>query len=167
MEICKRPAGIALLVAAVLGSGASLAQDAQQCTCLLPAAGDAAAPVGELRAVNGDVVTSQPAGYFPAVQGMPVALGSRIVVGANSSASLFLGENCPLEVSAGWTVRIDPSQAGICVSVDQPVAAQPVVEETPAPGSPNGLLGAALAAAAGAAGVALVVGSGDEDSVSD
>src|SRR5688500_9378752 len=114
MEICKRLGEIAFFAMAVSVSGTSLAQDAQQCTCLLPAA-DGAVPVGELRAVDGDVVMSQPTGYFAARQGASVVLGSRIVVGANSSASLFFGENCPLEVPASSIVRVDPSLAGICV----------------------------------------------------
>lgn len=171
MGICKKLREVGCLVAAVsvslfLISGTAPAQDAQQCACLLPAAG-AGVPVGEIKAVDGDVMMSQPAGYSAPLKGMPIALGSRIVVGANSSASLLFGGNCPVEMSAGTIAKIDPSQAGVCVSVDRPVVAEPVVEEVTAPESSNGLLLGVLTAAAVGGGVALVISTDDGDEVSD
>ncbi|MER8785987.1 hypothetical protein NKH60_33330 [Mesorhizobium sp. M1006] len=91
----------------------SFAQDAS-CTCATAYQG--VSPIGSLGHVNGDVMISQVAGYGPVQAGGALDFGSRIVVGANGSASVHVG-GCNLSVPANSTLDISRVENKICLNV--------------------------------------------------
>lgn len=146
---------VALAAGGVLfvGSGA-FAQSAGNCSCLaaMPAPG---AAVGRLTQVYGDVQMSQADGYAGVGSEAPVYSGARIMTGPQASASLAVGTNCAFDIPANVTVKIDPVEGGMCVSLDTPAATVVPADSEP------GMLPVLLGAVGGAA--ALVVGLQDDD----
>jgi hypothetical protein len=128
----------------------------QTCSCLatVPASAEA---IGHLTQVHGDVQMSQAGGYAGVDSEAPIYSGARIMTGAQASASLAVGTNCAFDVPANATVKVDPVEGGMCVSLDTPVAT--VMPGTSEPGMLPVLLGGA--AVGGAA--ALVIGLQDDD----
>jgi len=104
-------------------------QSLDDCSCLVPA-GSAGQPIGSIVAVDGHVQISGATGFSDSKVGTMLSGGNRIIVGPRSSASLSLGDKCPLQVSANQDVSLDPVNAKICVRVlDQTTMAD--VELTP------------------------------------
>ncbi|MDF2369191.1 MAG: hypothetical protein P1V21_00185 [Rhizobiaceae bacterium] len=91
-------------------------QSLADCSCLVPA-GAAGQPIGSIVAVNGRVQVSGATGFSDSKVGTMLSGGSRVIVGPRSSASLSLGDKCPLQVSANQDVALDPVNAKICVRV--------------------------------------------------
>jgi hypothetical protein len=100
-----------------LTSGEAFAQSAGACSCLVavPTSGGA---IGQLTRIQGDVQMSQAGGYEGLKADAPVYPGARIMTGLQSSASLSVGANCALDIPANVTVKIDPAEGGMCVSID-------------------------------------------------
>jgi hypothetical protein len=114
--------------------------------------------IGQLTKVQGNVQMSQAAGYTGVASGAVIPAGARIMTGSQSSASLSIGANCALDMPANATVRIDPTQGGMCVSLEAPQAAlEPPVSTGPAL-TPVLLGGGAVGGAA-----ALILGLQDDD----
>lgn len=128
----------------------------QTCSCLATVPASAGA-VGRLTQVQGDVQMSQASGYAGVVTEAPIYSGARIITGVQASASLAVGTNCAFDIPANATVRVDPVEGGMCVSLDAPAAT--VVPANPEPGMLPVLLGGA--AVGGAA--ALIIGLQDDD----
>lgn len=128
----------------------------QTCSCLasVPASADA---IGRLTQVRGDVQMSQAGGYAGVDAEAPVYAGARIMTGAQASASLAIGANCALDIPANATVKVDPIEGGMCVSLETPTAT--IVPASSEPGMLPVLLGGA--AVGGAA--ALIIGLQDDD----
>ena len=79
-------AGVLSVAAACSAYPALAASDkAPECACLVPMT-QASAPVGSLKKVSGNVMVTQAAGFLPAAEGAQLAPGSRVIVGANSTA---------------------------------------------------------------------------------
>ena len=91
-------------------------QSLDDCSCLVPA-GAAGQPIGSIVAVDGHVQISGATGFSDSKVGTMLSGGSRVIVGPRSSASLSLGDKCPLQVSANQDVALDPVNAKICVRV--------------------------------------------------
>ncbi|MER9652407.1 hypothetical protein NKJ26_02680 [Mesorhizobium sp. M0152] len=145
---------------ALFSASGAFAQTAQTCSCLA-AMPISAGPVGQLTQVRGDVQVSQAGGYAGVGAEAPVYLGARIMTGAQASASLTVGANCALDIPANMTVKIDPVEDGMCVSVDAPQAAM-----VPA-GSESSVLPVLLGAGAVGGGAAVLLGlQHDDDAVS-
>lgn len=161
MKVCHR-FGVGFAFVAVIagasfsGSGGAFAQAAQSCSCLaaMPVAGSA---VGVITQVSGDVRMSQAGGYAPVKGEAPVYSGARIMTGAQASAALSVGANCALDVPANATVKVDPVEGGMCVSLNTPEAT--VVPTSSGPGLVPVLLGGG--AVGGAA--ALILSLHDDD----
>lgn len=139
-----------------IGHGA-FAQSAGACSCLaaMQARGSA---VGRLTQIRGDVRMSQAGGYAGLKSEAPVYAGARIMTGARSSASLSVGANCTLEIPANVAVKVDPTEGGMCVSMDVPPQAK-IVPVHSGPGLAPILLGGG--AVGGAA--ALILSLHDDD----
>lgn len=108
----------------------------EKCSCAVPMS----RAFGKISQVTGDVQASGKSGFEQAVNGMTIGLGSRILVGANSSASLDLGEPCRLQISAGADVTVSPAVKGsnlACVKVTQSFETGPIVREAGFPDESN------------------------------
>ncbi|TIX02401.1 MAG: hypothetical protein E5V59_01350 [Mesorhizobium sp.] len=128
----------------------------QTCSCLATVPSIAGA-VGRLTQVQGDVQMSQADGYAGVGAEAPVYSGARIITGTQASASLAVGTNCTFDIPANATIKVDPVEGGMCVTLYTPAAA--VVPATTEPGMLPVLLGGA--AVGGAA--ALAIGMQDDD----
>lgn len=91
----------------------SFAQDAS-CTCAT--AYNGVNPIGSLGRVDGNVMVSQVAGYDQAKAGGALDFGSRVVVGAQGSASVRVG-GCSLSVPPNSTLDISRVENKICLNV--------------------------------------------------
>lgn len=91
-------------------------QALDDCSCLVPA-GAVGQPIGSIVAVDGRVQVSGVTGFADSKAGTMLSGGNRVIVGPRSSASLSLGDKCPLQVSANQDVALDPVNAKICVRV--------------------------------------------------
>ena len=132
----------------------------QTCSCLATMPASAGA-VGRLTQVHGDVQMSQAGGYAGVGTEAPVYSGARIMTGTQASASLAVGTNCAFDIPANATIKVDPVEGGMCVSLYTPAAT--VEPATSEPGMLPVLLGGA--AVGGAA--ALILGvQNDDDAVS-
>ena len=89
--------------------------------------------------------------------GAVIPAGARIMTGSQSSASLSVGADCALDMPANATVRIDPTQGGMCVSLEAPQAAL-----TPASTGPD-LTPVLLGGGAVGGAAALILGLQDDD----
>ncbi|RWC50969.1 MAG: hypothetical protein EOS55_03435 [Mesorhizobium sp.] len=100
---------------------------------------------------------SQADGYAGVGAEAPVYSGVRIITGTQASASLAVGTNCTFDIPANATIKVDPVEGGMCVTLYTPAAT--VVPTTTEPGMLPVLLGGA--AVGGAA--ALAIGMQDDD----
>ncbi|WP_136621048.1 MULTISPECIES: hypothetical protein [Mesorhizobium] len=106
---------LAVFVASLgLGSVSSFAQDAS-CSCVTAYQGPAA-PIGSIHSADGDVMVSQTAGYGPAKAGNALDFGSRVVVGAEGTASILVG-GCNLDVPANSSLNISRLGNNICLKL--------------------------------------------------
>lgn len=139
----------------MLATAGAFAQ-AQACSCLaaVPASGGA---IGQLTQVQGDVQMSQASGYAGVGAEAPVYPGARIMTGPRASASLVVGADCALMIPANMTVKVDPVDGGMCVSLEAPQAAV-----APA-GSDPGVLPVLLGVGAAGGAAALIIGLQDDD----
>lgn len=101
----------------------SAAVERGPCECIVPESLPGT-PLGSITGVseNGDVTISQIAGYVRAINGDGLMPGTRVIVGAQSWASVRLGENCQIVVPESSTLRIDPVQGGQCAWYKEPKA---------------------------------------------
>lgn len=95
------------------------------CSCLAPAS-EAGSVIGRLTQVHGNVKMSQAGGYAGVKADAAVYAGARIMTGSQSSASLSVGADCALDIPANATVKVDPAQGGMCVSLNAPSTIVPV-----------------------------------------
>ncbi len=122
----------------------SVAQDSRTCQCVLPATNHGT-PVGEVLAVQGDVMMSASQGYRSVGPKAPVFQDSTIIVGQSASASLALGRSCRVNLPSGAKLQLSSGVRGICVSMSSPQAGTPW--KLPV----LGLVGAGILGGAGAA----------------
>lgn len=138
-----------ILAANLFGAAGFLTNaNAQECGCSLPPTA-AGVQLGEVRSATGNVMASMPSGFGAAENGTALFVGSRVLVGPNSNASLAFGGGCSLGIPQNSTVEIAPAGSAICVAVSSQAAGIPTVNEAGIP--PESL-------AAGAAGSSGVVG---------
>lgn len=157
--------GVALAFVTCVAGGALFATSgafaqAQVCSCLaaMPISGDA---IGRLTQVQGDVLMTQASGYAAVGAEAPVYPGARIMTGPQASAWLAVGADCALAIPANMTVKVDPVDGSVCVSLEAPQAAV-----APA-GSGPGVLPVLLGAGAAGGAAALFIGlQNDDDPVS-
>lgn len=149
-------AACALVGLVSLSAGGASAQDAQTCSCLGPVS-EIGGVVGQLTHVHGNVQMSQSGGYAGVKADTAVYAGARIMTGSQASASLRVGSNCALDLPANATVKVDPTQGGMCVSLEP--AELTIVPASTGPGLVPILVGGA--AIGGAA--ALIVDLQDDD----
>lgn len=115
---------------------AGVAQDSplpaqSECGCVLPTV-PVGSGVGFVESVRGEVLMSMAAGYGKVATGAPIVSGSRIVVGADSSASLRFGSSCTLRAPSWATVLVTARQAGTCIAV-KPVTTASQIDNILAP----------------------------------
>ena len=112
-----------LLIGTFLALAASAsyaaAQEAPICACSVPMT-VGAAPLGSLTEVNGNVMVTQAAGYVAAQEGTGLLPGSRVVLGADASATLRVGQDCALDLLANSTATLLASGEQLCVQVAAP-----------------------------------------------
>ncbi|MGX7872030.1 hypothetical protein ACVDG5_003235 [Mesorhizobium sp. ORM6] len=140
----------------MFAASGAFAEATQTCSCLAAVAASGGA-VGQLTQVRGDVQMSQTGGYAGVGAQAPVYPGARIMTGPQASASLAVGANCALDIPANVTVKVDPVEGGMCISLDAPQAAA-----TPA-GSSSGVLPVLLGVGAAGGAAALIIGLQDDD----
>lgn len=97
------------------GSASAFAQDTF-CSCAT-AYRASTNGIGSILNVRGNVVVSQPAGYESAKAGNGLDLGSRVVVGAKSSASVQVGD-CRLSVPSNSSLDISRVESKICLRLE-------------------------------------------------
>jgi hypothetical protein len=97
------------------GSGSAFAEDAS-CSCATAYQGSAN-PIGSVRSVKGNVMVSQATGYETAKAGSGLDFGSRVVVGAKSSASVQVGD-CKLSVPTNSSLNISRVGNKICLRLE-------------------------------------------------
>ncbi|MBZ9852898.1 hypothetical protein LB566_03750 [Mesorhizobium sp. CA13] len=112
MNVIIRTAVSALVASSGFTSVSSFAQDVS-CSCAAAYRGPASA-IGSIRSADGDVMVSQSVGYSRAKAGSTLGLGSRVVVGANGSASVLVG-GCHMNVPANSS--LDVSRGNICLKL--------------------------------------------------
>lgn len=154
---------------------------APECACLVPMS-RAAAPVGSLNGVSGNVMVTQAAGFAVASEGAQLSPGSRVIVGADSAATLQAGPNCMLPLAQNSTATLLAQDQQICVQVTTPQLRQatltspekiygadmpvdlPVVEEpVPVRGALFGVPEQIFGVAAGAAVLCAIFCDDDDD----
>ena len=128
------------------GASAQAVLPPEPCTCILPAVLPGRT-VGSVQAVTGDVLMSMPDGYGPVRPGAAIVNGSRIVVGAEGSATLGFGASCSIVAPSTAVVVVAPQPRATCVSMQTPRIL------------PGARTGAGSGAGAGAAAVAPAVAS--------
>ena len=142
--------------------------NAQECGCSLPQTA-AGVQLGEVRSATGSVMASLPSGFGAAGNGTALFVGSRVMVGPNSNASLAFGGGCSLGVPQNSTVEIAPAGSAICVSVRSEEAGVPTEDLAGAAGSPGVITPATLflGLAGSAALLSVAADDDDESAVSD
>ena len=90
-----------------------------ECACLVPMT-QAAAPVGSLKKVSGNVMVTHAAGFATAAEGAQLAPGSRVIVGADSTAALQVGSACALSLAQNSTATLLQQDQQLCVQVTAP-----------------------------------------------
>jgi hypothetical protein len=137
----------------IFAAGAAFAQG-QGCACVVSSTANI---IGTVESVEGNVRISQAAGFSPVQDQAALQKGATIIVGANSSTSLLLGNDCRVDLGANQSMTlVSQADGNICAAVRN---------EAPPTGNTT-------AAAVGAlAGTALLVGgvivfSQDDDKIS-
>ena len=93
--------GVLSLAAAYSAYPAHAASDkAPECACVVP--------------------MTQAAGFAAAAEGAQLAPGSRVIVGANSTAALQVGPACALSLAQNSTATLLPQDRQLCVQVTTP-----------------------------------------------
>lgn len=133
----------------------------QACICTLPPA-QTGASVGNVTSVKGEVLASHTVGYVPATPALAISVGSRLMVGPNSSAEVAFGNQCRVRVQGDSTLRVDPVESGVCIQIDGNQAGGAISESSQ---------GVAVLAAGGVAaalgGIIYVATRDDDKKVSD
>jgi hypothetical protein len=162
MKVRHRLNALLVCVSVISGVGSLVASVASaqvaeaSCSCLVPAP-KAGSPVGRLAPMKGDVQMSQAGGYVGVKTEEPVFAGARIMTGSQSSALLSVGADCALDIPANATVKVDPTEGGMCVSLKTPRA-----KIVPASSGP-GLLPILLGGGAVGGAAALILSLHDDD----
>jgi hypothetical protein len=110
----------------------------------------------------------QSAGYVGAAERSELSLGSRVVTGARSSATVWVGQGCRLQLAENSSLDIALTGNNICVKVHEPGASTSVLTHDGAFAlngerivTPETLFGAM------AIGAAILSATNDGDAVSD
>lgn len=128
-----------------------------RCSSLRLPVGNGVEALGVVTAVTTDVVITRPAGLVAARPGAPLSLGTRVMTGPDSLASLLIGRNCRLDMAPDTVVIIAAVERQLCVRTAS-LAAEPGLLE---PGLGFSELFGGLIAVAGAATV--IDGVSDDD----
>lgn len=159
LKSIHRVLAVSATVAAIgiVAPAGALAQTAGDCACVVPAGPDGQ-PIGSITGAAGQVQVSQAAGFGSGGAGTPLQLGTQIIVGPQSSASISVGTSCNLQIQQNSDVVLEALNGDICVRVSD-TAGQTA-------GTPNNnAVGVVLGLGAIGGIVALAVS--DSDSVSD
>jgi len=132
-----------------LDSSPAKTDPSRGCACVGPLSGEVA---GSVSALSGDVSTLGAGGFSPAVVDAPLRVGTRVVTGPNSSATLSLTGGCKLRIQANSDADISTVNRKYCVRVSRAATA-------PAEGSPQG--GTVEGSGAGGSGGAGEAGLGE------
>jgi hypothetical protein len=107
------------LLALAASASYAAAQDAPTCACAVPVT-VGSAPLGSLTEVSGSVMVTQAAGYVAAQEGTGLLPGSRVVLGADASATLRVGQDCALDLLPNSTATLLSTGQHLCVQVAAP-----------------------------------------------
>lgn len=84
------------------------------CDCRVQPA-SASGPIGELTAVDGDVLASTDSGLFPAAPGTPLVRGSQVIVGEGGAANITVGSTCSLPLGPATEAVVTEDNGQLCV----------------------------------------------------
>ena len=142
MKIVSSCLASALILGSLAVSATAHAQNAS-CTC------NAVSGSGALASnVAGDVSYSSATGYIQLTDGTTVPVGSQILFGDGSSATISVGASCNLNVGGNSEVSLYQAGAEVCVEVSN-LAVDAPVQQAAVPGGPATVIG--IAALAGGA----------------
>lgn len=79
--------------------------------------GPAGQPIGSITGAVGQVQVSQATGFGAGGAGTPLQLGTQIIVGPQSNASISVGASCNLQIQQNTDVVLEPLNGDICVRV--------------------------------------------------
>lgn len=147
--------GIAMMASGMTVPTVAFAQ--ADCACIVPAGPDGL-PTGSITGASGQVQVSQTTGFAPGGAGSPLQVGSQVIVGPQSSASISVGGSCNLQIQQNSDVVLEALDGDICVRVSDSSGQT-------AGGPNNNAVGVVLGLGAIGGIVALAVS--DSDSVSD
>jgi hypothetical protein len=122
-----------------------------------------AVDLGQINEVNGKVLVSSEAGFVPAVAGAGLAEGTKVMIGAESFASIAF-ENCALTLDRPMVFTVTGAACEMGATAIRPVADAPV--EAAASPLPLLLLGVGGAAVVGGA-ILLLNDDDDDDELSE
>jgi len=155
-SLCKTlMMGIAMMASGMTVPTVAFAQ--ADCACIVPAGPDGL-PTGSITGASGQVQVSQTTGFAPGGAGSPLQVGSQVIVGPQSSASISVGGSCNLQIQQNSDVVLEALDGDICVRVSDSSGQT-------AGGPNNNAVGVVLGLGAIGGIVALAVS--DSDSVSD
>jgi hypothetical protein len=110
---------VGTFLALTAGVSFAAAQEAPTCACAVPMT-VGSAPLGSLTDVNGNVMVTQAAGYVAAQEGAGLQAGSRVVLGADASATLRVGQGCTLDLLPNSSATLLAMDQQLCVQVATP-----------------------------------------------
>ena len=110
---------VGTLLALAASASFAAAQEAPACACAVPMT-VGSTPLGSLTDVEGNVMVTQAAGYAAAQEGTGLQPGSRVILGADASATLRIGEACALDLIANSTATLLPTDGQLCVQLATP-----------------------------------------------
>ncbi|WP_457936134.1 hypothetical protein [Mesorhizobium sp. 10J20-29] len=105
-----RAVGIAVLVIAAALTGPSYSQEVD-CSCRGPAGAKVT-----ISKADGEVLVTRAAGFEPATVGSTLPLGSRVIVGRASSATIKLSESCKLDLAEYSEADVTTDNQQICLA---------------------------------------------------
>jgi hypothetical protein len=76
-----------------------------------------ATSIGSVSSVSGNVLVSHTASFVPAQKDAPLGIGSRVVTGSKSSASLVVGGGCIVDLGANSSATVVRQDQQLCVRV--------------------------------------------------
>ena len=141
-EYIMKIVNLSLASALALGSFAvSTTAHAQNASCTCTAVSGSGALASN---VAGDVSYSSATGYSRLTDGTSVPVGSQILFGDGSSATISVGASCNLNVGGNSEVSLYDAGAEVCVEVSNLAVDAPVQEATtPTVGGPAAAIGIA------------------------
>ena len=109
-----------MVLLGVLSGHSALAEEQNVCACVL-AQNDRQSAVATIEDMTGTVMVAQSAGFTEAENGFELGAGSRVIVGAKSTAVISAGATCTFGVPENTDVSFVAQEDNICVKLDKPL----------------------------------------------